>query len=331
MPRIRAALRFALIEGNYCHNYEADTFWGSSFCITIHRNWLSGIRGCSLPPAAPRTTRDCNALRAWTSGTTPYGDWQGRKAVDVQAGSFQHNFTGNVLGFNGQPLLSISGVYNATQTTWIYEELDMVPASPADVCMWQMGELQQNGFRWVGNTYTTILRSGNWDWFSASQQWHGIGGSNEYGGNLNPPYPSIPNSYYLPGGAGASIPAFFSGSSYNTNTWPPFNPTNGSTSGGAISSGTYNSTTGAVSLTVPAGLAPSVGTQVCVTGLIGTGTNLASLNGVYTTTSGTGGTTINFTAATGLGSITITGGFIMISGGGLPAMWRFFSNTPNVL
>lgn len=327
---------FALMEGNYSQNFEGDAFWGNSIYNTIHRNWLSGIRASSPSGGCPNIT-PCTNLRTYTSvqgGTTfPYGDYLGRRIVDIQANSYNHNFTGNVLGFNGQSLLShTGGNFNTTQTTWVYEELDSLIANDTNVIIWNIGAQQDPlYFAWVANTYTTQLRSGNWDWNSNSQQWHGIGGSNEYGGNLTAPYPSVPNSYYLTGGASATIPSFFSGSSYNTTTWPWVNPTTGYTSGGAITSGTYNSGTGAVSLTVPSGLAPSVGTTIIVSGLIGTGTNLASINGSWTSTSGTGGTTINFTAASGLGSTTITGGFININGGGLPAMRRFLNNTPNTL
>jgi hypothetical protein len=326
---------FALLEGNYSQNFEGDAFWGNSPFITTHRNWLSGIRSASPSGMCPNIT-PCTNLRAYVASGSPafpYGDYLGRRMVDVQGNSYQNNFTGNVLGFSGESLLnvSISG-FSCTQTTWVYEELDSVISNCPNVIIYNIGTQQNpgNGFQWVSNTYTTQLRSGNWDWNSQSQQWHGIGGSNEYGGNLSPPFPSVPNSYYLPGGATASIPSFFSGSSYGTTTWPWVNPANGFTSGGAITSGTYNSSTGAVSLTVPSGLATTVGASVIATGLLGTGTNLAALNGIYTTTSGTSGTTINFTAATGQGTITITGGMIQIPGG-LPAMRRFLSNTPNTL
>jgi hypothetical protein len=78
----------------------------------------------------------------------------------------------------------------------------------------------------------------------------------------------------------------------------------------AISSGTYNSTTGAVSLTVGADLGIGPGATIIVTGCCsGTTTGpTAQIDGTFTTTAGTSGTTINFTAPAGLGSITITSG-----------------------
>jgi len=75
----------------------------------------------------------------------------------------------------------------------------------------------------------------------------------------------------------------------------------------AIASGTYTSATGAVSLTLSASANIGVGAQITVSGLTGTG-GFASLNGIYTTTAGTTGTTVNYTAASGLGVSTITGG-----------------------
>jgi hypothetical protein len=218
---------FALIEGNYSQNFEGDAFWGNSFCITAHRNWFSGIRGCSPTGSAPNIA-PCNNLRNYKSVqgsvTYPYGDYLGRRMVDVQAASYNHNFTGNVLGFTGQTLLSYNGGgFTTAQTTWVYEELDSVIANGQNVILWNIGTMQNpsGGFQWVGNTYTTQLRSGNWDWYTQSQQWHGIGGSNKYGGNLAPPYPSIPNSYYITG-----RPAFFNPS---TIQYPWVNPATGAT------------------------------------------------------------------------------------------------------
>lgn len=81
-----------------------------------------------------------------------------------------------------------------------------------------------------------------------------------------------------------------------------------------ISSGTYNSTTGAVVLTMSAAINFGVGDDVVISALTGTG-GFASLNGNYTTTTGTTGTTVNYTAATGLGATTITGGTLTLGSG----------------
>jgi hypothetical protein len=221
---------FPLIEGCYSHNYQGDTFWGGSYCVTVHRNWLSGIRGCS-PTGTTASNSSTSALQSYTTnqgGTIyPYGDYLGRRMVDIDYGSINHNFVGNVLGLSGQSLLTYtSATFNTAQTQWVYEQLDTNPNQTTDVTIWSIGTYQPptGGFTWVGGTYGTQLRSGNWDWHSSSQQWHGIGGSNEYGGNLGLPYPAIPNSYYI-----AGTPAFFTSSSYAATTFPWVNPNNGST------------------------------------------------------------------------------------------------------
>jgi len=64
-----------------------------------------------------------------------------------------------------------------------------------------------------------------------------------------------------------------------------------------INSGTYNSTTGVVSLTLGSSLGFSPGSTFSVNGITGTG---ASANGAFTAGSGTSGTTLKYTIATGL-------------------------------
>lgn len=77
-------------------------------------------------------------------------------------------------------------------------------------------------------------------------------------------------------------------------------------SAATISSGTYNSTTGAVSLTTNAahGLLP--GDTFTLSGMTGTG-SFALLNGTWTATTGTTGSTLDFTGPT-FATLTITGG-----------------------
>lgn len=77
-------------------------------------------------------------------------------------------------------------------------------------------------------------------------------------------------------------------------------------------SGTYDSATGHVSLTVgafsPPLAIPLAPGQIVVPALTTTPPNQFNQNQNFTTTAGTGGTTINFTAASGLGVVTLTGG-----------------------
>jgi hypothetical protein len=71
-----------------------------------------------------------------------------------------------------------------------------------------------------------------------------------------------------------------------------------------VASGTYNSATGAVSLVIGTDVGYIPGSKFTLSNLYGTGA-VSSLNGTWTATAGTRGTTLNFTGPTGLGAITI--------------------------
>jgi hypothetical protein len=194
-----------LLEGNYSHNYKGDSFWGNSIYITVFRNHLSGLRAARPP------------LDTYKYGAYPYMDVQGRTAVDIQAHSEYTNLVGNVLGFQGQSLLSYkqSG-YSFAQTGWKYEELGgFSSVSKGEVTMWSIGSQQAGGWTWVPTTYQTQLREGNWDWVTQSQRWHGIGGAV---GSGRPQV--MPDSLYL-----SAKPAFF-----GSNPWPWVNPSSGTVS-----------------------------------------------------------------------------------------------------
>jgi hypothetical protein len=195
-----------LLEGNYSQNYKGDTYWGNSIDITVFRNDLSGIRAAHPP------------LNTYMSGCYPYGDYEGREAVDIQGYSYRHNLVGNVLGFNGQKLLSYNGsCYQATQDKFVFENLT-TPPSDNPVVMWYMGDYQDmnQNWQWNSTTYQTQLRQGNWDWVTKTQTWLGIGGTQ---GSPNGSPQTIPNSLYL-----KSAPPFF-----GANTWPWVDPSTGTT------------------------------------------------------------------------------------------------------
>lgn len=82
-----------------------------------------------------------------------------------------------------------------------------------------------------------------------------------------------------------------------------------------ISSGTYVTGTGVVTLTMSAPIGFAPGDSIVVSGLTGTGTNLAQLNGTFTALAGTTGSTVVYNAGAGLGSITITGGSLTLGSG----------------
>jgi hypothetical protein len=192
-----------LLEGNYSHNYKGDSFWGNSIYVTVFRNHLSGVRAARPP------------LDTYKHDMYPYMDLQGRTAVEIQAHSDYTNLVGNVLGFQGQSLLSYkqSG-YSYAQNAWSYEKLGEFPRN-GEVTMWSIGSQQAGGWTWVPTTYQTQLREGNWDWVTQSQRWHGIGGAV---GSSMPQV--IPDSLYL-----TAKPAFF-----GSNPWPWVNASNGTVS-----------------------------------------------------------------------------------------------------
>jgi len=81
-----------------------------------------------------------------------------------------------------------------------------------------------------------------------------------------------------------------------------------------ISSGTYVSGTGVVTLTMLAPIGFSPGDDIHVSGLTGTGA-FASLNGDFTALAGTTGSTVVYNAGAGLGAATITGGSLTLGSG----------------
>ncbi len=191
-----------LLEGNYSHNYKGDSFWGNSIYITVFRNQLSAIRAARPP------------LNTYMSSVYPYMDLGGRTAVDIQAYSYNTNIVGNVLGSQGQKLLSYeSSGYSAVQNLWGVQALGGA-TSDAEVNMWQIGAQQtRSGWFWVPDTYTTQQRDGNWDWVSQKQLWYGVGGQTGVAKTQ-----ALPDSLYL-----NAKPTFF-----GSNPWPWVNPSDGS-------------------------------------------------------------------------------------------------------
>jgi hypothetical protein len=86
-----------------------------------------------------------------------------------------------------------------------------------------------------------------------------------------------------------------------------------------ISSGTYDSATGAVVLTMSAPITFGEGDALILSSLTGTGA-YASLNGTFTADAGTAGSTVKFTAPSGLGAAAITGGSLTLGSGASSAL-----------
>jgi hypothetical protein len=85
-----------------------------------------------------------------------------------------------------------------------------------------------------------------------------------------------------------------------------------------ISSGTYNNTTGLVTLTMSTSVTFSAGDSIVVSSLTGTGA-YASLDGTFTALSATG-TTVTYNPGAGLGASTITGGSLTLGSGASSAL-----------
>jgi hypothetical protein len=218
-----------LLEGNRAFNFQGDSYWGNSLYITVFRNHLTGLRGHIGSYLTNYTTNQGGIIY-------PYGDYEGRAPTRIAAHSDNHNLVGNVLGFQGQTLLSYtSPTYNVTQSAFQFEALTSDPSAGCPgaclVPMWTVGGTACQGApcaAWVPTTVNTLQRDGNWDFSTNSQTWCGVGGSPAFNPNP-PPGPgthvcniapqTIPNSLYL-----TAAPTFFSGF-----TWPwvqPESPTN---------------------------------------------------------------------------------------------------------
>lgn len=90
-----------------------------------------------------------------------------------------------------------------------------------------------------------------------------------------------------------------------------------------ISSGTYNSTTGQVVLTMSAPITFDVGDSITTSSLTASGGgagNIGQLDGTWTTIPTTSGSTVTFDGPTGLGAITITGGSLTVGGAASAAL-----------
>jgi hypothetical protein len=201
-----------LLEGNYSQNFKGDTYWGNAIYITAFRNWFSGLRAGHAPLGT----------YAYRAGGCSYfyGDWTGRKAVDVQGGTLYNNFVGNVLGMNGQKLLSSpsGSCLGYIQNSFVEQYYNSSQSLTSDpVIMWNFGDYQDSSGAWQQNNSTieTQTRNGNWDWVTRAQHWYGTGGTKD--GGAKPV--TIPNSFYL-----SSKPAFF-----GTSPWPWVDPANGAT------------------------------------------------------------------------------------------------------
>ena len=190
-----------LLEGNRAFNVDGDSFWGNSIQITVFRNHFTGRRGAYGPLATYVYTDS-------SGGSYPYEDLWMRRMASLNVYQYGYNFVGNVLGTEDMALLSFSNAtFTTVQTAFVYEA---TAEDNATVPMWQLGYDGENpGAPYDPQVPATTLRSGNFDWFTQTVRWHGVGGAAGSG----TPVP-IPDSLYL-----SSKPAFF-----GTLAWPWVDP-----------------------------------------------------------------------------------------------------------
>lgn len=87
-----------------------------------------------------------------------------------------------------------------------------------------------------------------------------------------------------------------------------------------ISSGTYSSVTGLVTLTMSAPITFDAGDSITIASITGSGANISSLNGTYTAIAPTSGSTVTYQAATGLTAGPISGGNLTVGGAASQAL-----------
>ena len=186
-PNHYACAHMELFEGNEGFNFDTESGWGNSIYGTVFRNHWTGLRRSASP---------LDLL-----------DAMNRRVVGVQTAIWWYSFVGNVLGFQGMPLLSGTDFHGDTfnQTHFIYQSDVNALNDDSAVPMWKIG---YDGTTWpnvadplvVARTY----RHGNYDYVTNSVTWDS--------GNPNR---TLPPSLYL-----ASKPAFF-----GSNPWPWVDPT----------------------------------------------------------------------------------------------------------
>ena len=131
---------FELFEGNQAFNFDGESTWGNSVCITVLRNHFTSRRR-SIPP-----------LQLTDEGFP--------RAVSLHHGHWWYSFIGNVLGFDGMD----PSPYPE------YVDEAVFPWNQDAVAMWVLGV----GFDWGPadpKVQSTLIRHGNFDYVTRSVRW----------------------------------------------------------------------------------------------------------------------------------------------------------------
>jgi hypothetical protein len=155
--------------------------------MTVFRNHFTTLRR-SLPGVA-----------------VPLSDAHNRRGIGLTVHQWWHNFVGNVIGYPSGYLQYPTPFSPEVQgREFRYEWLGGPFGDDAGYTpIWQIG---YDGTAWSRTPDALVqartLRDGNYDFFTNTVRWHGIGGTGE--GAHPDPVPVLPDSLYLPG-----KPAFF--------------------------------------------------------------------------------------------------------------------------
>jgi hypothetical protein len=200
-----AGSHYELFEGNQSFNWDTDSYWGSEMYLFAFRNHLTTLRR-SVGHGKPEGVQ------------VHLSDEINRRGIGLTKHQYWHSFVGNVIGYPDNYLQHpvVGSPYPATfdaapqGTSFRYEWLGGPFGSDDKYTpMWQLG---YDGERWIqtqdANVQKTTLRDANYDFFTKSVRWHGIGGT----GTGGPPSTNkpLPPSMYA-----RQKPAFF-----GSNPWP---------------------------------------------------------------------------------------------------------------
>jgi hypothetical protein len=216
-----------LFEGNYSWSLSTDSRWGNSIYITWFRNWATAQRTSAWSGISSKSTAYGNPLTSYVYNQGGgeqffYEDEYNRMMAGVGSHHWWFSFVGNVFASPSLPLLgNPRSYYNVPQTGYDYQWAGSTPASldQSHVPIWVIGKADGSEKPFSGNgldpsVLPVTLRDANFDFYTKTVFWHGIGGSSETqtaapgasasGGS------TLPDSLYL-----QSAPAFF-----GSGTWP---------------------------------------------------------------------------------------------------------------